>query len=107
MKELKPADIIEWFKMKSREYAQTAARLEKDFDMTPSDLSLSNTEPKELAPLESITKFLKSVGAKRPADIADHIKSTKEAVLATVEANPTILEKAQKGWIKLKEGESL
>jgi hypothetical protein len=109
MSALKPADIIAWFRSKSREYAQQAAKLERDFGMDKKDMSLSNdanandSDGAEKAPLDPIVKYLTEFNAKRPADIAEHLKTTKDAVLATIDAHPKLFTRAERGWIKLTE----
>lgn len=97
------SQIVAFYRKKAKYYETKADDLEQDFGaMAPVAPEVEDAHLED-APLQPIVDFLKSVGAKRPLDIAEKISVLKDQVIQTVNNNPEIFEKAERGWIKLKE----
>lgn len=105
MSTLTPAEIVQWFRQKAREYNTKADDLERDFNIAPAAAKtpvisivppLPPSDPIKSEDTEAVASFLSKKNSARVADIAKATGFDVLKVIAILQ-NPTFV-KGDQGW---------
>lgn len=98
------AEIIKDYRNKAAQFTAVADMLERDYAITGNGSSVSAAlAVLEKPSLEKIKDFINEKGAARAGTLATVLKTSKEAINEVIDANAAMFERADKGWIKLKQ----
>jgi hypothetical protein len=99
---IKPAEMIEWFKTKANEFNRIAKVLESTFSATGQPLIQSQPISKIVNADEVKTALATFNKTTRSSAIAEYLKTDQSAVLTILSGNPNLFEQVGRGWWKNK-----
>lgn len=97
-------DIIKDYRIKARDFNTIADTLERDYGLKgdAGAFDAYHAPEENPVPIDNIKTFIIEKRAARASTISTALKTTKEYINKIVDENPTIFERADKGWIKVK-----